>query len=425
MDLFKQRLSGLFDNHPELKRLQQQVSNAWLVGGTLRDLLLNRPVVDIDIAVDGDPTPIAQAWSHEVGGRWFWLDPDRMQSRVLLPNQLSVDFTPLRAPTIAEDQALRDYTINSLALSLQGDLSQSVLLDPLGGLTHLEQNCLQLCSLHSIPDDPLRMLKGVRHAVTLRMALSELTLQRIKAQAGSIGQISGERIRDELGKILSAAQPVAGLKLLHESGLLHELFGPGNAGWDAGQTFAALEQLDLDLNNLESVPDDEPAVEDPFSTRALFLLATLLRDYAPENLPALLHVKLRLSKQQQRILSNLQQQPPQQWFDQVAQVTTGRQKALLVEGIGFFPDEQLLYWAVYRKLVSLDKVHDLLQAFRGQQQLGRVPDLLSGHQLRELLKGRPDKEIGLWQERVKSAELTGEITTESDARQWLKSEISD
>jgi len=426
---FKQRLADLFDDYPELQRLKQLLQqnrvDAWLVGGTLRDLLLDRPVVDIDIAVAGDPTPAARAWAQKTRGRWFWLDSERKQSRVLFPQQLIVDFAPLRAATIAEDQALRDYTVNSLAVSLTEEGSSPVLLDPLGGVTHLEQKRLELCSTRSLPDDPLRMLKGIRHAVTLPMTLSAQSLQQIKEQAGRIGSVAGERIRDELGKILSAADPVAGLELLYETGLLAELLGSGQPDWDAGPTFSALRRLNQQMLELETGIDAEPGLEEPFNSRALFLLATLLRAYAPADLSNLLNRKLRLSRQQQRLLINLQQPPGEPWFALADRVTTARQKALLVEQLGFFPDEQLLYWAVYRQLIALDRIRDLLQSYYAQQQLGRVPDLLNGHQLRDLLPGRPDKEIGGWQQRIKAAELTGDIVNRLDVPEWLKTEISD
>lgn len=429
MDQTQRKIDDFFNSHSELQILKDviQLSNisAWLVGGSLRDLLLQRPVVDVDIAVAGNPTTVARSWSQQVNGRWFWLDSERLQSRVLLPNRMTVDFTPLRAASIAADQALRDFTINSLAVPLSEDSPQPILFDPLGGLQHLEMKSLQFCSQRSVTDDPLRMLKGIRHAVTLQMVLNDQALQLISQQAPSIKSVSAERVRDEIGKILSSSAPAAGVKLLYQTGLLGVLFGPENPGWDAEQTFADLAQLDRQMRTFENVSESGTGFEESFSSRALFLLATLLRKYAPNDLPDLLHNKLRLSRQQQRILISLQQAPEKQWFSLAEQLITARQKALLVEQLGYFPDEQLLYWAVSEQLISFEKAEDLLLSFHEQQSLGRVPGLLDGNQLRDYLSVQSEKEIGVWQQRLKAAELSGEITNETEALSWLKSKISD
>lgn len=427
MDSFNKRLASIFENNPELQMLRQLIiksqTSAWLVGGCLRDLLLSRSVVDIDIAVEKDPTELAKKWAAQVDGRWFWLDADRLQSRVLLPNQMLVDFTPLRAATITGDQNLRDFTINSLALSFEGEFSCQALLDPLQGLNDLEQRSLKFCSNRSIADDPLRMLKGIRHAVTMQMSLCEQALQRIKAEAPSIGCIAGERIRDELGKILLAETPVLGFELLYETGLLQELFGPAKDSWNPQQAFTDLQQLNLKITQYEEDDTDEPVANDAYSSRSLFLLATFLRSYQPDNLAELLNSRLRLSRQQQRIVLSLQQEPDSQWREQVRQKTSNRQKALLVEALGYFPMEQMIYWSIHRQMLTKESVYDHLEAYQSQQRLGRVPDLLDGNQLGSLLQ-RSGKEIGLWQQRIKLAELAGEICDSVKAISWLKKKIS-
>lgn len=427
MDSFKQRLTALFEKNPELQALRKLLRhnrlNAWLVGGSVRDLLLSRAVVDIDIAVDRDPTAIAQEWARKNNGRWFWLDQDRLQSRVLLANQLIVDFAPLRDATIAGDQSLRDFTINSLALSLDDEFSSHALMDPLNGLIDLEQRSLVFCSTRSIADDPLRMLKGIRHVVTLQMDLSNQALQQIKTESTAIKGIAGERIRDELGKILLTETPVLGFELMYDTGILQELFGPPTANWTPAQSFTDLQQLAQHMKAWSVDEEDGPVDNEPYSSCSLFMLATFFRDYQPNNLPDILHIRLRLSRHQQRIILSLQQEPDRQWLDRALKVASPRQKALLVEALGYFPVEQMIYWSIYRQMIPKDKVYELLEAYQNQQRLGRVPDLLDGNQLGGLLK-KAGKEIGFWQQRIKLAELTGEIGDTARAISWLKSKIS-
>lgn len=426
MDNFQLRLNKLFENNPELKTLRQQFSDkhteAWLVGGCLRDLLLSLPVTDIDIAVEKDPTALAQNWAKEINGRWFWLDEERLQSRVLLANQMMVDFVPLRAATISGDQSLRDFTVNSFALPLFDDFSRKTLLDPLNGLNDLEQRSLKFCSSRSIADDPLRMLKGIRHAITLQMNLSEQALQQIKTESADINSVAGERIRDEFGKILLTETPGLGFQLMLDTGLLQELFGPADASWVPVESFNELQRLHQLMQDWAADEEDEPAINEAYSSQSLFLLATFFRDYQPDNLPDVLHSKLRLSRQQQRIILSLQQEPDRQWLNQTLKVASVRQKAVLVESLGYFPAEQLIYWSIYRQLIPREMVYDLLGAYQSQQQLGRVPDLLDGNKLGDLLQGA-GKEIGFWQQRIKLAELEDEIRDSTSAINWLKSQL--
>ncbi len=427
MEKFQQRLVTLFEDNPQLKALRQKLvagrNEAWLVGGCLRDMLLGHTVVDIDIAAAADPTPLAQEWAESVNARWFWLDAERLQSRVLLPNQLIVDFVPLRAASIGGDQCLRDFTINSLALPLHGELSRAALLDPLNALQDLQDRVLKTCSSRSLADDPLRMLKGIRHAISLQMQLAEDVLQQIRNEAKSIKSIAAERIRDELGKILLAENPVAGFALMQETSLLPALFGSAGPGWRAADVFSDLQQFDQNMQSQQEKEDDEPTVNEPFSSRSLFLLATLLRCYQPANLPDLLHRKLRLSRQQQRIISSLQEPLVDSWLAQLPSATTTRQQALLVEALGYFPAEQMIYWSLYRQQLPLAKVYALLEAYHAQQHLGRVPDLLDGKRLAKLgsISG---KEIGHWQQQIKQAELAGEIVDAESATSWLENKIS-
>ncbi len=427
MTSFKRRLAELFKQSPELLALKQlfqkNQTNAWLVGGCLRDLVLSRPVVDLDISVDKDPTSLAQAWAEENNGRWFWLDKERLQSRVLLANQMTVDFVPLRAATIGGDQILRDFTVNSLALPLSDNQSQQELLDPLDGLADIDKRSLRFCSSRSIADDPLRMLKGIRHAVTLQMELSQQALQQIKAESVDIHNIAAERIRDELGQILLADAPELGFELMLGTGLLQVLFGPADRSWSSADSFSELQLLQRRMSEWAADESSESTINEPYSSQSLFLLATFFRSYQPINLPDILHSKLRLSRQQQRIVLSLQQEPDSQWLAQTLKVASVRQKALLVEALGYFPTEQLIYWSIYRQLIPREMVYDLLGAYQSQQQLGRVSDLLDGNMLSDILHGS-GKEIGFWQQRIKLAELDGVIDDSASAINWLKSQLS-
>ncbi len=426
----KTKLKNLSEQNPNLKTLfsmvREEGAHLWLVGGCLRDLLLDLPAVDIDLASTGDPTALARSWSAQVDGRWFWLDPQRFQSRVLLKNGLIVDFSPLRASTITEDQLLRDYTINSLALPLFKPLPEACLLDPLHGLNHLQSKQLVLCSSRSISDDPLRLLKGVRHAVTLGFSLSPSTIEMMKSSGGLLSNVAGERIRDELFKILAAEEAVAGIQFLNETGLLRALWGPPDHAWSGQAMYNELASFAAKIREIEQTTEshqDEPGKPDPFSYRVLFLLARILNQYSPQNLSGLLHDRLRLSRYQQRLIENLQCILDFKLFSLASSVTERRCQALVVEQMEPFSFEKMLYWGVCHNLLKVDKILELRLSFAAEQVHGRVPDLLNGHQLALYLKKNPHNRIGSWQHAIKLAEITGEIKTPEEAEDWLKKEI--
>ncbi|MFO7811703.1 MAG: hypothetical protein R6V21_01950, partial [Pelovirga sp.] len=182
----------------------------WLVGGCVRDLLLGEECADIDVVSTEDPSHWARAWARG-RGHWFWLDQQRRQSRVLLADGISFDFAPLRATTITGDLQARDYTINAIAIPSN---EPAHLFDPLNGITDLKNRRLKMCSTGSFSDDPLRILKGVRHAAVLNFTIEDQTIAAMTQQAQQLQQVAAERIREELLKIVAVRNISYALQML-------------------------------------------------------------------------------------------------------------------------------------------------------------------------------------------------------------------
>ncbi|RME35739.1 MAG: hypothetical protein D6794_09290, partial [Deltaproteobacteria bacterium] len=121
-------LAALFPRLPGfcnlLDLVRQQRIQAWLVGGCLRDVWLERPVYDVDVALDGDCRAVGEHLAEQTGGSWFWLDRQRGQVRVLCPAEegktVTYDLVPLEGGSLASDLGRRDFTINAMALALPG-----------------------------------------------------------------------------------------------------------------------------------------------------------------------------------------------------------------------------------------------------------------------------------------------------------------
>jgi tRNA nucleotidyltransferase/poly(A) polymerase len=187
---------------------------AWIVGGAVRDELLGRPLVDLDIACR-EPEAAARRYARQSEGAPFPLSERHGAWRVALPDERTVDFTPL-PNGIHEDLATRDFTINAIARPLVGGEA----LDPFGGLGDLGRKTLRAVAPGIFRDDPLRLLRAVRLEEELGFRLDAETERLVQAGAGLVTKPAGERILAELVRFGSA-----GFERLDELGLLAPLGG--------------------------------------------------------------------------------------------------------------------------------------------------------------------------------------------------------
>ncbi|MBX3006249.1 MAG: HD domain-containing protein [Anaerolineales bacterium] len=209
---------------PQLPPLVQQVCHAlpaghalYLVGGAVRDLLLNRGVHDLDFVVPGPAIPLARKLANALGGHFYPLDAARDAGRVLLPDQhAALDFITLQGGSLAEDLAQRDFTINAMALSLP----DATLHDPLGGAADLRAKSLRMAGLQAFHTDPIRILRAVRMAASFGLQIEPQTRQALRAAVPQLGQVSAERQRDELLRLLQAPKPATSLRALDLFGAL-------------------------------------------------------------------------------------------------------------------------------------------------------------------------------------------------------------
>jgi poly(A) polymerase/tRNA nucleotidyltransferase (CCA-adding enzyme) len=216
---------------------------AWLVGGYVRDLLRGVPSCDIDIAVDGPALALARELADLTGGAFVALDQATDTARVVWKTKQAapvvVDLVRLRAPSIMDDLRLRDLTINALALPLSDALHMPdlwpALLDPTGGQPDLQAGRVRACSPTTMIDDPLRMLRAVRFAAQLDIALAPETDTTLREQAYRIDTIAQERIRDELLKLCAAHQAAPWLAYLDEVRLLTRIMPELEATRDCDQ----------------------------------------------------------------------------------------------------------------------------------------------------------------------------------------------
>jgi poly(A) polymerase-like protein len=198
----------------ELARELLAGQEAWVVGGAVRDELLGRELVDLDIACR-EPEAAARAYANRSGGAPFPLSERHGAWRVALEDGRTVDFTPL-AGTIEEDLATRDFTINAVAVPLAGGEP----VDPFAGRADLEARLIRVVSPSVFTDDPLRLLRAVRLEDELGFQLERETERLVREHAALVIEPARERTLAELVRL-----SVDGYRRADDLGLLTPLEG--------------------------------------------------------------------------------------------------------------------------------------------------------------------------------------------------------
>ena len=195
---------------------------AWLVGGTVRDAELGRPLRDVDLVVRGDPEIAARAIASHVGGAVFALSESFGAWRALARRAgWSCDVSALRGATIEEDLADRDFTVNAIAVPLAGGAP----VDPLRGISDIADGRLRVIGgpdleTSAYATDPLRPLRLARLATELPLSPDAETERLTRKAAARVREASPERVFAELRRILVAERALEGTMLADRLGLL-------------------------------------------------------------------------------------------------------------------------------------------------------------------------------------------------------------
>lgn len=211
---------------------------AFVVGGYVRDLILQRPNKDLDFVCLGSGIQLAESVAKELGGVPVTVFKNFGTAMIKL-NDRELEFVGARKEsyredsrkplvedgTLEEDQQRRDFTINAMAISLQPE-TYGQLIDPFGGVEHLKEKLIKtpLNPAITFSDDPLRMLRAIRFAAQLNFDIEADTFEAIRNNVARLTIVSMERIITELNKIILAPTPSYGFKLLFHSGLLKQFF---------------------------------------------------------------------------------------------------------------------------------------------------------------------------------------------------------
>lgn len=206
-------------------------SPAYVVGGSLRDLLLGRPLRDLDLAVAADAAAAAASLAGKLGGSLVALDRERGIYRVVLKGEVVeyVDVAQLRGD-VESDLRERDFTVDAMAARLAPPFEVLPLIDPLLGVRDLEARCLRPVSDRVFQQDPLRLLRAVRLCVELGLVLAPDAEALVRRDAALATRPAPERQRDELVRMFATGRAAVGVRMLDALGLLEPLLPEVTAG---------------------------------------------------------------------------------------------------------------------------------------------------------------------------------------------------
>lgn len=210
----------------------------YVVGGYVRDIFLERPSNDIDVVVVGSGIQVADALKQRLGRKAHISVFRNFGTAQVKYKDIEVEFVGARREsyshdsrkpvvedgTLEDDQNRRDFTVNALAICLNEERFGE-LVDPFDGLADLEDGILRtpLDPDITFSDDPLRMLRCVRFSAQLKFLIDEETFDALERNASRMSIVSGERISDELNKIMMTDAPSRGLMELYRSTLMSQL----------------------------------------------------------------------------------------------------------------------------------------------------------------------------------------------------------
>ena len=214
-----------FSHSPLIDKVRDVLAeqDVYLVGGAVRDMLLNRVSHDLDFALPSNGISTARTVANVLHADFMALDDERDTGRVIYTDsdgsRTFFDFAVYRGTNLKEDLRNRDFTINAIAF----DIHAQTIIDPLNGANDLRGKLIRACSPTSIADDPVRILRAIRQAAAFEFKIELETRKSMKENAGLLPNVSPERKRDEVFKILEGPKPDAALRALEMLGVFPHL----------------------------------------------------------------------------------------------------------------------------------------------------------------------------------------------------------
>lgn len=447
--------------------LSSESTELYLVGGYIRDLILDRYCYDRDYAIKGETAlDFAKKAADYFNGYYVVLDKKFDIARVVLPDKKNtLDFAGCFKQDIDEDLKRRDYSINSIAYRIDGKKSE--LIDPFGGINDLKDKIIRANSEENLIDDPLRLLRAFRLAAQLDFSIEDNTLGYISRNKTLINNVSSERINAELIKLFESGYAAFNLNIMKENEFLDEIFPeitpqrnvPPNLHHHLNlidHSIESVKQIEINISNLPEWVKDRINFEAAVGIKLISLLkiAAFLHDLGKpstwqidelgrhrfikhEEIGAELSVnllkRLKFSKNSVKYISKLIK-----YHLYPSQLLTGgevTEKAVqrMIRKLGEETPEIIILAMADRLSARGPEITDeiinnnirglywLLEKYReSQEKAESLPKLLDGNDVMKILDIPKGPEIGKILKALKEAQIAGEINTREEAAGFIK-----
>lgn len=452
---------------------------AYLCGGTVRDLLLNRPIHDIDVVLSDRVFEAAELFRAKINAPSFVLDEERRVARVVA-GEGNWDFSAFRNRTIEGDLRKRDFTINAMAIPWEAfypSRSLETILDPFGGRIDLKKRIIRTVTPESLQEDPLRMLRAYRISAELHFEIDADVLLQIEEHANKIKEVAAERVTEEFNRIFLQPDSAQASKALGESKLLGalslemaEMKGCEQGGYHHldvwGHSVATLENLEkllLDLGKIfpehaQGLEEYLVAIPGSLDRKRLLKWGAILHDvgkpqtrelrepgrwrfhghdHAGAGVAELLLKKLKFARKDVQLicliiehhlrplnLFNDEKKDPHDFYKFFR--STG------AEAVGVLLISVADLQAARGPLVDPKRISEFLTMvrdmmiyyFREYFPAINTPELVKGRDLMAKLQMKPGPLMGELLKEIREAQYTGDLTNREEAfafaRKWLK-----
>ncbi len=392
---------------------------ACLVGGAVRDALLNRQqdYLDLDFVVPELAIETAKKIANYYHAGFVVLDEKRQIARIVFPEG-TVDFAQQEGETLETDLRRRDFTVNAIAYNPH----QAQLIDPLHGLADLKQGILRMVSAKNLHDDPLRLLRAYRQAAQLNFIIDPATRSAIRQLAFLLRKIAAERVQTELGYLLATPQGSYWLIAAWEDGLIQPWLRHTTS--EKLEQFARVDQsaaLIRDILGEEKFSQFIPVTPESCCSKTIQLakLSTLVA-FLPDKAELELII-LKYSRAEIRTVVNSLKYLPQLLENQESMSL--KEQYFFFLGVGnVFPTLAILALAVG---ITQEKILPLIYRYLNPEDLVAHPkSLVTGNDLIKYLHLSPSPLIGKLLTEIQIARIEGKVSTLEEALSFATSLIT-
>ncbi|MEP7012467.1 MAG: hypothetical protein ABJC13_19275 [Acidobacteriota bacterium] len=380
-----------------------------LVGGAVRDAALGREVHDLDAVVEGRGEEIARALAARLPARFVPLGGKEFPAFRLVADDLELDIWDRSGMSLQEDLARRDLTINAVAYDLQTHET----VDPFGGLGDLKRRLLRAVTGKSFAGDPLRLLRLARLAVQLPgFAPLQETLLLARVSAAALPSVAGERIRDELGRIVGSPRAAVGVKILAEIGIY-----PGLWTYTLGEIVPSAQGIER-LTTYERISNEEWARATDEAARTAGRWALLFAELGEHGGRA----ESSLARFVDRgYLSKAEAQPIGYLLALSSLPPSEPDRRLFLHRLGAQLWPAALAYLGARGAAREPDIRSLAElANREGEAIFDPPRLLSSERVREVTGASPGPELGRLLAALRKAQVRGEVKTAEEAARLVR-----